>query len=251
LKKSNMTRPILYIFTISHYCEKARWALDYLGLDVDVRVMAPGTHLQEAQKLGLKRGSVPFLKAGDTVIQGSDAIISWAELQTNLPRALGSSNENVISVEQRLDEKLGIHIRRWFYSEAIIECPELVKPIFMHDISAWEKLKLTIKWPVIRKIMTERMDLGHEQGLESLEIVRQEIDWLESLISDKSAYLVGDTFTRADIAAASLLAPLVTPTEYACSKLMVPPPRTQHDSASMVDRPFWLWVQDKYQNYRN
>jgi len=193
---------------------------------------------------------VPFLKTDDTVIQGSDAIISWAEQQSNLNSLLGSLNEDIVSVERRLDEKLGVHIRRWFYSEAILEFPELVKPIFMHDISAWEKFKLTIKWPVIRKIMVKRMDLGYQQGMDSLEIVREEVDWLESLISDKNSYLVGDTLSRADIAAASLLAPLVAPKEYACTKLMVLPPRAKQESATMANRSFWLWVQEKYQSHR-
>ena len=114
-----MIRPMLYIFTISHYCEKARWALDYLGIDVDVQILAPGTHIEIANKLGLKRGSVPFLRVGEIVIQGSDAIIHWAEQENKSNATLGSLNPEVIAVEKRLDDKLGVHIRRWFYSEAI------------------------------------------------------------------------------------------------------------------------------------
>jgi glutathione S-transferase len=242
---------MLYIFTISHYCEKARWALDYLGIDVDVQILAPGTHIEIANKLGLKRGSVPFLRVGEIVIQGSDAIIHWAEQENKSNAKLGSLNPEVIAVEKRLDDKLGVHIRRWFYSEAILEAPALVKPIFMHGISAWEKLKLTLKWPIICRLMTQGMDLGHQQGLESLEIIKQEIEWLESLIGDRNSYLVGNTFSRSDITAASLLAPLVTPSEYSCSKLMSLPPRAKQESEEMVDRLFWNWVEAKYKTHRS
>jgi len=31
--ESPLPLPRLYIFPISHYCEKARWALDYLNVD--------------------------------------------------------------------------------------------------------------------------------------------------------------------------------------------------------------------------
>ena len=245
-----MTRPTLYIFTISHYCEKARWALDYLEFDADVQTLAPGSHIKVAKKLGLKRGSVPFLKAGDQLVQGSEAIIDWAEEQTTSGKTLGSSNKEVIDVELRLDKELGVHIRRWFYSEAILETPELVKPIFTHKLSAWEKLKLSIKWPAIQKIMTSRMDLGYDQGIESLEVVRQEMKWLEGLIDGKSPYLVGDSFTRADLAAASLLAPLVIPKEYSYSTLLRHPPRAKQARSTMMSGPVCQWVAEKYRHHR-
>jgi len=245
-----MAQATLYIFTISHYCEKARWALEYLGFDVDIQTLAPGTHVKVAQELGLKRSSVPILKTSNAIVQGSDEIIDWAEEYNTSEKNLGSSSKAVIDIEQRLDRELGVHIRRWYYSEAILETPELVKPIFMHNLSAWEQVKLTIKWPVIRKLMTKRMDLGHDQGNESLDVVRQEMDWLESQISDKASYLVGDNFSRADIAAASLLAPLVAPPEYGCSVLMRHPPRINQARSTMMNSPLYQWVEEKYRNHR-
>ncbi len=243
-------RPQLYIFTISHYCEKASWALSHLGIEVDTHVLAPGTHLQVAKSMGLKRGSVPFMKVGDSVIQGSDKIITWADANAPSSIRLGSETPTTLELERRLDEKLGVHLRRWFYSEAIPECPQLVKPIFMFNISTWEKLKLSVKWPTIRKLMVQRMDLGYDQGVESLAIVKEELDWLDSIIQGKDSFLVDDEFSRADITAASLLAPLVAPDTYHCSKLMTLPPRAFKESLSMRGRPFWHWVQRQYQRYR-
>lgn len=245
-----MARPTLYIFTISHYCEKARWALEYLGFDADIQTLAPGTHIKVAKGLGLKRGSVPFLKAGDEIVQGSEAIIDWAEKNNTSDKTLHSNNKEVIDIELRLDKQLGVHIRRWFYSEAILETPELVKPIFMHKLSVWEKIKLSIKWPVIQKIMTSGMDLGYDQGLESLGVVRQEMNWLEGLINGKKSYLVGDSFSRADLAAASLLAPLVVPKEYSYSGLLSHPPRVEEDRAKMINSPIYQWVEEKYRHHR-
>ena len=257
-----MNRVTLYIFTISHYCEKARWALEYLGFDVDIKPLAPGTHAKVAQELGLKRGSLPYLQAGDTIVQGSDAIIDWAEEHSTSEKTLGSSNTAIIDVERRLDQSLGVHIRRWFYSEAILETPELVKPIFMHNLSVWEKAKLTIKWPVIQKLMIQRMDLGYDQGIESLEVVRQEMRWLDELLggkesdkdsdkdSGKDSYLVDDQFSRADITAASLLAPIIMPLEHSCSALMQHPPRVEEVRLTMINEPLCQWVEEKYRNHR-
>ena len=76
-----MDKPILYIFNISHFCEKARWALDHCGVAHRVQHVMVGTHRRLARKLGAASGSVPFLQAGDRVIAGSSAIIDWADTQ--------------------------------------------------------------------------------------------------------------------------------------------------------------------------
>ena len=45
-------KPTLYIFAISHFCEKARWALDYLGIEYQLVHLAPGLHMSAAKKTG-------------------------------------------------------------------------------------------------------------------------------------------------------------------------------------------------------
>ena len=72
-------KPDLYMFSISHYCEKARWALDYLGIDYRLRCTVVGAHTRLAKKYGLDSTAVPILVNGDEVIQGSSAIIDWAD----------------------------------------------------------------------------------------------------------------------------------------------------------------------------
>lgn len=41
----------LYQFTFSHYCEKARWALEYKGIAYQPVNLLPGSHLRTMQKL--------------------------------------------------------------------------------------------------------------------------------------------------------------------------------------------------------
>ena len=51
-----MKKTILYVFNISLYCEKARWALDHFGIDCELRHVMVGTHRRIAKKLGAKHG---------------------------------------------------------------------------------------------------------------------------------------------------------------------------------------------------
>ena len=41
-----MSKPVLNIFRISHYCEKARWALDYLDIDYELRTLPVIAHIE-------------------------------------------------------------------------------------------------------------------------------------------------------------------------------------------------------------
>lgn len=250
VKLEAMTKPILTVFTISHYCEKARWGLDYLGIDYQLQVVTAGTHLKIAKELGLENSAVPFLETEQGVIQGSDAILDWAEENSVSARSRLSSSETIRSIEQRLDQRLGIHVRRWFYSEAIVEHPSIVRPVFTKDISLWEQAKFSIKWPVIKKLMIQKMDLGYEQGQESFDIVKSEIEWLESMLSDNGNFLTGETFSRADITAASLLAPIVNPQEHPCFDLLSLPPRAQEQYLQISDYAIWAWIIDVYAKYR-
>ena len=63
-----------------------------------------GTHRRIAKKLGAKRGSVPFLRTGDSVVAVSSVIIDWCESQptANAASLAGDDVERVRSIEPRL-----------------------------------------------------------------------------------------------------------------------------------------------------
>src|SRR6516225_6652130 len=68
----------LYQFPFSHYCEKARWALDYKGIAYRPVNLLPGFHFRHLAKLA-PRTSVPVLRDGAIVVQGSSAIIDYLD----------------------------------------------------------------------------------------------------------------------------------------------------------------------------
>lgn len=246
--------PVLYVFAISHYCEKARWALDHLGVEYELRHLAPGSHLQATKQLGAAGSSLPLLVADDRVVQGSGAIIDWAESAVTDPsRGLSPESgleEECRALEQRLDDVAGVHVRRYYYSEAIVEHPDSVLPIFARDLEPSEGRALHESWPLVCRLMTGAMDLGPEQWHESRRIVEGELDWLDGLLSDDRRFLLGDRFSRADITAASLLAPLALPKEHPTYGMLEVPPRARADLAQWGERPTLAWVRRIYREHR-
>lgn len=248
-----LTTPTLYIFAISHYCEKACWALDYLDIDHQIRYLAPGMHSGVAKELGAAHSSLPILATENETIQGSGEIIDWAQKNTATTHTLipPGEGQQCREYEQRLDSVAGVHTRRYFYSEALVEHPDTVLPIFTKDLPPKQRLDVNTSWPIIRKVMIENMDLGATQGDESKQIVDRELSWIDELLADGRNYLVADRFSRVDIATASLFAPLAVPAEHPCSQFIKFPPRMAATQRSWHNRPSLQWIRSIYQKHRS
>lgn len=247
-----MAQLILYVFNISHYCEKARWALDHFGIEHQVKHVMVGTHRRIARKLGAVRGSVPFLQAGDLVVAGSSAIIDWGEAQrgAQAPSLSGDDPEQARAIEKRLDDVAGVHVRRFFYSDALITDPGSVRPMFSNGLPLWQRMAVTMGWSRIVSVMIKGMDLGPAQGLESRAIVEREMDWLDGLLADGRPYLSGNRFSRADITAASLLSPLVAPRQHPTYAAAVFPQAVAATMQEWAERPVLRKVRELYTSWR-
>ncbi len=249
-----LDRPVLYLFAISHYCEKARWALDSLDIEYEVRHLPPGAHVQVAKDLGAAGSSLPFLVAEGRVVHGSGAIMDWAESAAAGPSKRLSPDsefeEECRTLETRLNDVIGVHVRRYYYSEALVDHPDSVLPIFTQDLAASERQSLEKNWGLVRQVMVGMMDLGPEQRQESRRIVEGELDWFDGLLNDGRRFLLGERFSRADMTAASLLAPLALPKEHPTYGMLDLPPLARADLALWSRRPTLAWVREIYSAHR-
>jgi glutathione S-transferase len=249
-----VTPPALYVFAISHYCEKARWALDHVGVAYTLRHLAPASHIQATAELGAAGSSLPVLVASGQLVQGSGAIIDWADAAAPDPtRRLGpdpGQEAACRALEQRLDDVAGVHVRRYYYSEALVDHPDTVLPIFTRDLPEAERASLESSWPGVSQLMIARMDLGPAQREESRRIVEGELDWLDGLLADGRGHLVGDRFSRVDVTAASLLAPLALPIEHPAYGALAVPPLAAADLERWAERPVLRWVREMYRAHR-
>src|SRR5271166_2381107 len=76
--RNNYEMVKLYQFQFSHYCEKARWALDFKGIRYEHQNLLPGLHVRVARKLAPK-SCLPILVDGGSIVQDSSAIISFLD----------------------------------------------------------------------------------------------------------------------------------------------------------------------------
>ncbi|HUV23136.1 MAG TPA: glutathione S-transferase N-terminal domain-containing protein [Gammaproteobacteria bacterium] len=247
-----MATPVLYIFAISHYCEKARWALDYLNIEYRLQHLSPVSYGKFVRSLGVADTSLPVLVTNSLVLQGSASIIDWAMKRgKSSTRSLGTDIDNTgREIERRLDEVFGVHVRRYYYAEAMFDQPQAVRRIFATDLRWPQKIVLRLAWSKICKYMIRGMDLGVAQGLESRQIIETELDWLDGLLDRDQPFLCGEQFSRTDLTAASLLSPLALPAQHPAYQDLQIPPGVAADLADWRERPSLRWVRDIYRQYR-
>ncbi len=155
----------------------------------------------------------------------------------------------VAATEQRLDAIMGVQIRRYFYSEALVSYPHTVRPIFTRDLTGMSRLFVLLAWSRIRGMMIARMDLGPAQQEDACTRIEAELDWLDDLLADGRTYLHGSALSRADITAASLIGPLVQPPDLDVALQL--PPRVSADLVRWRERPVLQWVERIYREHRD
>lgn len=218
MKKQNLE---LYQFPISHYCEKIRWALDFKELDYQKINLLPGLHLRSAKKMAAT-SSVPILKHGADVIQGSAHIIDYLEENFTGPSLNFDDpelQEEATQWERYADEYIGPHTRRIIYHD-LLNYPELVIPLFAHEGPWYSKAYFKLTYPKLSQIMRKTMKINEKHVAESIQILEASLNKLNDTLNAKkqssnaTAYLVGDRFSRADLSVCALLAPLFPSPKY-------------------------------------
>lgn len=238
----------LYQFPISHYCEKIRWVLDFKKLDHQLINMIPGLHINQTKKMGL-RSAVPILQHDGNFVQGSTEIIDYLDQQFSQKSLTPDDKElksEVLDWENYLDKEVGVPVRLCVYN-ILLEHPEIVKPFFAHKGPWYGKLFLAYAFPQLRSKMRYFMNINDKTSITSKQKLSVAIDKLDAHYQSKS-FLVGDEFTRADLSAAALLAPLIMPKRYGLNWPETIPAKLQQLMDEFADKI--SWVDQIYGKYR-
>jgi glutathione S-transferase len=231
--------PRLIVLPPSHYCERARWGLEHKKIPFIEKNWAVGPHMLLAR--GLASGtSLPILQTDQAVIQGSDKILDWAGFE----RQAGD-------VEQRFESRIGPLVRRFIYSATLGgDRASDIRDLLLDGAPAWQALAGKIMWPATRRAMIASMSARPEFVNELAQALDAEIEWFDGLLSGGRDYLAGAGFGRADLTAASLMAPLVRPDACALYRRNVLPPALEDRIAVWAERPCFHWVRGIYARHR-
>ena len=202
----------LITIPISHFCEKARWALDRTGLPYREEAHVQGVHRIAARHAG-GGSTVPVLVTAAGVIGESQEILAWADERMAPELRIRPNDPDVAALCARFDEVLGPAARRLIYVHMLDQRP-LVLEYNDQGVPAWEHRLVRHGWGQLTRFL--RRVLGIVPGIEvqDEQTVFAEFDHVAGLLADGRPYLCGERFTAADLTFAALSSAVTVPPQY-------------------------------------
>lgn len=207
-------RPRLITIPISHYCEKARWALDRAGIDYDEERHVQLIHVWKARRAGGGR-TVPVLVTDVDVLADSTAILEWADRRMAPGARLYPDDvaPEVRRIEQWLDEGLGPDSRLWMYHGTLPVIRDMA-PWALAGVPAWERRAFRVGGRALDLAIRRYLGVDDASAAAALERVDGVFDEVASMLSDGRPFLAGERFTAADITFGALSAAVLVPEGY-------------------------------------
>ena len=240
----------LYTFNISHFSEKARWALDYEGIPYEEKVLLPGPH-QLATRRMARRTQVPILEHDGQHVQGSSAIVDYVAARlggTKLTPIDPTERAKALELEKTLDRAFGRGVQQVLYSE-LLKDRRTVVDLWSSGGPVWARGFYAIAFPAVASAVKRMYKTNDAEGVakakQRFAIVFDELDAMLA----KQPYLGGDAANRNDITLAALLAPVCRVPEHRVKWPAMPPALAEFE-AGLRDRPTWNHTLRMYREHR-
>ncbi|MFY9316975.1 MAG: glutathione S-transferase [Burkholderiales bacterium] len=238
-------------FRHSPYNEKVRWALDLKRVPHRRRSLLPGPHMGTVKRLTGRTGT-PVLVHDGGALDGSARILEWLDAHAGAPALLPADTalrEEALRIQQRFDDDFTPRIRR-IVLDALLRHPRYFARIFADGSPRLKQLAYACIVPLAAPLVRKGNGIsgaaaiadGHAAATEALDFVDTH--------SAATGYLAGDSFSVADLTAASTLAVLVRPADspMSCPQPVAPAFRALMDR--YAGHPGAAWVRRIYARHR-
>ncbi|HEY2903376.1 MAG TPA: glutathione S-transferase family protein [Polyangia bacterium] len=205
----------LITIAVSHFCEKARWALDRANVDYVERRYLPLAHVLPVWLAGGGH-MVPLLLDGKKSIPDSTAILKHIDNRLPEDRRLFPSDPAartaVEELEESFDSQLGPATRRWAYFHLLPE-KTVTMPVLRRAAGPLGRALLPVFFPLVRRLIRAGYRIHPGAGASSFRRIQTAFQRVDSLLADGRTYLAGDHFSAADLTFAALSVPVLFPDE--------------------------------------
>ncbi|MBX3128955.1 MAG: glutathione S-transferase [Polyangiaceae bacterium] len=196
----------------SHFCEKARWALQRARVPFVEERHMPVFHMLATYRVRAKR-SVPALVTDSGVLTDSTEILELADRHCGgRLYGTGATRKEAKQLEAGF-ERFGADTRRAIYFH-VLDDGSKVLDVFGVGVSLPERLSARALFPLTRGLMRRSMrinDAATERSLMRIEGVFADVS---RRLEGGRRYLVGEQLTAADLTFATLAAPILLPLTY-------------------------------------
>ncbi len=241
----------LHQFAFSHFNEKARWALAFKGVEHQRKTYLPGPHMPTIRKLS-GQTQTPVLQTETDIIPGSAAIIEYLDNAVPAPPLLPEDverREHVVTLQQEMDAELGPAVRTVVFAAFLKDVGYIAK-MFAGNKSLPVRLSYRASLPLVKGIIAKGN--GADDPANVVRCNDLTHTWLDRLsdLRQEQSYLVGDSFSTADLTAAALLAPIAQVDHPDMQRPQPIPQAVQQTLQAFADHPTLEWVRTLYHQHR-
>ncbi len=201
----------LITIPFSHYCEKARWALDLSAIPYQEEGHLPLLSRKATRPYSTRL--VPILVTPSQVYKDSTDILGFVDTVHKLYPTDTTARRDCLTLEDELDERFGPQTRRLAYFHLLDAREAFDAIIAMAPVPTWQRRMIKVLRPVTIAVMKKGLGIDRPRAERSEKRVRAFFDQMSARL-ETSPYLCGDTFTAADLTFASLASPLLLPSEH-------------------------------------
>jgi len=242
--------PLLWHLKVSHYNEKARWALDHKQVAHTRRAMMPGAHRKIASRL-TGGTTFPVLVFDGQAIGDSTRIIEALEHRRPEPAlypADPGERRRALDLEDFFDEQVGPDTRLLVVHCTLAE-PDLFLGTFAPDLRGVRRVAARAAFARLRSRVVAEFAIDDDRVALAYDRLRTAGERFRATVGP-TGYLVGDRFTVADLTLAALLAPVVAPPEFPYDQPQREHPRLARAREVLSDYGLLAWTRDIYRRHR-
>lgn len=195
--------PRLITIPMSHFCEKARWAMDRSGVSYIEEVHAPLLSRLPAWRARAP-GTVPVLIADEGVFGDSTDILGWVDRRVPLYAA------DARELEDRFDTLLAPAARCLAFLH-VGRDRKLSRKIALAGVPRWERAVATAVFGAAQAFLNRRYGVTEEGGPRWLMDLRTVFEEVGARLADGRRYLCGAGLSAADLTFAALAGPVLLP----------------------------------------
>jgi glutathione S-transferase len=211
MNTANKNKPLLIAIAISHYCEKVRWAMDYLDIDYVEEDHAPLFHRQYTARYG--GTTVPVLVTDKQTLVDSHDIMHYLDtvaVDKQLYPQDVELRHQAETLEELFDQKLGVATRNWGYYYAIQKPLKLAIAWGMNAPRS-EKIRCMIAFPKIPGLLKRYYNVTEASKKAALQDIKEVFTVVNQRLNSGQQYLVENCLSSADITFAALASPVIRP----------------------------------------
>lgn len=206
----------LITIPISHYCEKARWALEWSNIRYIEERHLQGFHYLYSY-IAAKSRSVPVFITSNRTLTDSTDIVKWCDTLAPEDRKLRPIDlplqKEVDDLEDYFDEHLGVAGRSWMYSYLLNELPLLLKYSCAHDVPKHELWLMPKIFSLVKSRIRNAVKMTASSKMETKATICRIFDEVAKKLENRK-FLVAESFTSADLTFAALSASVLLPENY-------------------------------------